>query len=63
MNSTLGADENPGTLEGPVRTLGKVLALARERSRRVYACAELFREAVEIPAGVELWGGLDGANG
>jgi hypothetical protein len=46
-----------------VRTLGRAISLARAGSTRVYACAEPFIEAVEIPAGLELWGGLDCANG
>jgi len=63
VSSSLGSDENAGTLERPVRTMSKALALALEGSKRVYACAEVFHEAVEIPAGIELWGGLDCANG
>jgi len=63
VSSALGSDDAPGTLERPVRTMGKALALAHAGSRRVFACAEVFREPVEFPAGVELWGGLDCANG
>lgn len=63
VSSTLGSDDNPGTLERPVRSLGAAFGLALEDSRRVYACAEVFQEQAEIPAGVELWGGLDCADG
>ena len=63
VSSSLGSDENAGTLERPVRTMGKALALAQEGSKRVYACAEVFYESVEIAAGVEFWGGLDCAKG
>ena len=63
VSSTLGSDDNPGTLAKPVRTIARALALALDGARRVYACAELFHEPAEIPAGVELWGGLDCADG
>ncbi|HSO00571.1 MAG TPA: hypothetical protein VLS89_19900 [Candidatus Nanopelagicales bacterium] len=62
VSSTLGSDENPGTREQPVRTLRTALTLALDGARRVYACAEMFPEAAEVPAGMELWGGLDCAN-
>lgn len=63
VSSTIGDDENPGTLERPVRTLASALSLAQQGPNRIYACAEVFREAAELPAGVELWGGLDCADG
>jgi len=63
VSSTLGSDDNPGTLERPVRTISRAVALAEAGAQRVYACAEAFHEPVEIPAGVELWGGLDCTNG
>ena len=59
VSSTLGDDGNPGTRDEPVRTLGQAIKLARDGSRRVYACAETFAEPVTVRAGVELWGGLD----
>ncbi|WP_437598178.1 PGRS family protein [Sorangium sp. So ce590] len=59
-----GADGNAATKEAPVRTLRAALALAEEsRTRRVYACAEAFEEAVEVTPGVTIYGGLDCANG
>jgi len=63
VSSTFGSDDNSGTLEHPVRSLGAAFALALRGARRVYACAEVFEEQAEIPAGVELWGGLDCADG
>jgi len=63
VSSTLGSDDNPGTLERPVRSLEAAFVLALEGSRRVYACAEMFQEQAQVPAGVELWGGLDCADG
>lgn len=54
-----GADAAAGTKAEPVRTLGKAIELAKKKGKPVYACAEVFKEAVEVPAGVELYGGLD----
>ncbi|MFS8068416.1 MAG: PGRS family protein [Byssovorax sp.] len=39
------------------------LKLATEAEQRVYACAELFSEAVVMPSGFTLFGGLDCHNG
>lgn len=63
VSASLGSDDNPGTMERPFRTLAQAFAAAPEGARRVYACAELFAEAAELPAGVELWGGLACADG
>ncbi|HSN99476.1 MAG TPA: hypothetical protein VLS89_14370 [Candidatus Nanopelagicales bacterium] len=63
VSSTLGSDDNPGTREQPVQTLRTALTLALDGARRVYACAEMFHEAAEVPAGMEVWGGLDCADG
>ena len=61
-SASLGDDANPGTRAQPVRTLGRALTLARSGPLRVYACAEVFPEAVTVPSGVEIWGGLDCAH-
>ena len=66
VSATRGRDGDPGTMEQPLRTLARAFAaamLAPEGARRVYACAELFAEAAAVPAGVELWGGLDCEDG
>lgn len=63
VSAALGDDANEGSAALPVRTLGKALAIAQIGSRRVYACAERFSEAQIIASGVELWGGLDCAEG
>jgi len=63
VSSASGSDDNTGTQAQPVRTLGKALAAAQTGPRRVYACAEVFVEAIELPTGVELWGGLDCTGG
>ncbi|XXY54495.1 hypothetical protein WME91_25525 [Sorangium sp. So ce269] len=62
-SSSLGDDANPGTRELPVRTVRRAIELSRQGARRVYACAEVFPEAIEVPAGTQIWGGLDCAHG
>jgi hypothetical protein len=42
-----------------VQTIAQALKLAAEAKPRVYACAELFQEAVSMPSGLMLFGGLD----
>ncbi|XXY45690.1 PGRS family protein [Sorangium sp. So ce269] len=61
--STSGNDESAGTKAKPVKTLSKAIKRATERGSAVYACAEEFKEAAEVPAGVAIFGGLDCANG
>jgi hypothetical protein len=62
-----GNDENAGTPDAPVKSLGKAIALATAlpdaTKKNVYACAETFEEKVEIQAAVTLFGGLDCENG
>ncbi|CAN90794.1 putative secreted protein [Sorangium cellulosum So ce56] len=61
--ASTGNDDNAGTRAEPVATLAVALRRAAEDGVGVYACAETFEEAVEIPAGAKLFGGLDCANG
>ncbi|WP_437598188.1 PGRS family protein [Sorangium sp. So ce590] len=64
--SASGSDGNAATKEAPVKTLRAALALAQAEAtgtRRVYACAETFEEAVEVAGSVTIYGGLDCANG
>ncbi|XXY53938.1 PGRS family protein [Sorangium sp. So ce269] len=62
--SSSGADRNTATKELPLKTLREALARAEEnRTRRVYACAGTFEEAVEVTQGVTIYGGLDCASG
>ncbi|WP_437898760.1 PGRS family protein [Sorangium sp. So ce124] len=60
-------DENAGTPDAAVKSLGKAIALATAlpdaTKKNVYACAETFEEKVEIQADVTLFGGLDCENG
>ncbi|WP_437757937.1 PGRS family protein [Sorangium sp. So ce1389] len=58
VSHTQGHDDNDGTPEKPVKSLTKALILAEPNSKRVYACAEEFDGAVEVPAGTTLYGGL-----
>ena len=44
-------------------TLAAAIKQAKNGFRRVYACAELFNEALEIADDVTVYGGLDCANG
>jgi hypothetical protein len=48
-----------GSPEAPLKTLSKALEAAAKIDKPVYACAEIFAEAVEVPAGAVLYGGLD----
>ncbi|WP_165373053.1 PGRS family protein [Sorangium cellulosum] len=62
--SSSGDDGNAATKEAPVKTLAAALSLAEANgTRRVYACAEAFEEAVEVTGTVTIYGGLDCANG
>jgi hypothetical protein len=54
-----GDDNDPGTREFPVKTIAHAFDLARDRGMRVYACADIFDVEVRVPAGMEVWGGLD----
>ncbi|WP_437741011.1 hypothetical protein WMF39_35895 [Sorangium sp. So ce1504] len=56
-----GNDASDGTRGAPVRTLRRAVEKASEPggTRRVYACAEDFEEAVTLPSGVAFWGGRD----
>ncbi|KYF77269.1 hypothetical protein BE17_10060 [Sorangium cellulosum] len=56
-----GDDAGDGTREAPVRTLRRAVEKAAEPggTRRVYACAEDFEEAVTLPSGIAIWGGRD----
>jgi hypothetical protein len=63
VSASLGDDAAVGTRALPVRTLQHAISLAQAGPQRVYACAETFVEAIEIPPGVEIWGGLDCTSG
>ena len=52
-------DSNDGTKEKPYATLGKAIVAAGDDKKIVYACAQQFTEAVEVPGGIQIYGGLD----
>jgi hypothetical protein len=58
VSHTQGHDDNDGTPERPVKSLKQALILAEPNSKHIYVCAEEFDEAVEVPAGTTLYGGL-----
>ncbi|WP_437319119.1 PGRS family protein [Sorangium sp. So ce385] len=53
-----------GTQEKPLGSLQQAIDLAKQNTGRVYACAgEEFNEAVVVPGGVAIYGGLDCSDG
>lgn len=56
--SSAGSDSGNGTKASPYLTLKKALEQAAGGTHRVYACSGEFHEAVEIGAGISLFGGL-----
>ncbi|WP_437744134.1 PGRS family protein [Sorangium sp. So ce1504] len=61
--SVNGDDDGAGTKAAPLKTLSVAIARAAEERGAVYACAEEFAEAAEVPPGVAIFGGLDCTNG
>jgi hypothetical protein len=59
VTSSQGNDMSTGSKASPVATIARAIEVAQAGSRRVYACAEAFAEAVVVPAGIEIYGGLD----
>jgi hypothetical protein len=56
--SEKGAGE--GSEEAPLKSLAEAIALARSSKKNtVFACRGAYLEAVSVPAGVSLYGGLD----
>ena len=62
VSSSLGDDAAAGSKAAPLRSLGAALARANPGAR-IYACGELFEEAVVVPPAVSLFGGLDCTDG
>jgi hypothetical protein len=56
-----GDDNNDGSKGAPVASFAKAIALAADK-KRIYACAEEFAEAVTVPGGISIYGGLDCAS-
>lgn len=60
--SANGNDMATGSKSAPVATFEKAIEMAGPE-KRIYACAEEFNEAVEIPSGFTVFGGLGCALG
>ena len=62
--SPSGTAAGTGTLALPFRSLQQAIdAAGTGGTRVVYACAATFAEAVHVPSGISIYGGLDCANG
>ncbi|MGK4005023.1 PGRS family protein [Sorangium sp. So ce1036] len=57
--SVKGDDGNAGSPGSPVRTITEAIDRAWPRGKRIYLCAQTFDEAVLVPGGYTLYGGLD----
>ncbi|WP_437942036.1 PGRS family protein [Sorangium sp. So ce341] len=57
--SRTGHDGNAGTSGAPLKTLSKAIELSWSKGKRIYVCAEEFDEAVLVPSGHRIFGGLD----
>jgi hypothetical protein len=55
-----GDDTNEGTTKGkPFATITRAIEAAKAERKPIYLCAETFTAAVEIPKGIEIYGGLN----
>src|SRR5262249_40104139 len=54
-----GSDNNPGTKDAPVKTIGEAIERAEKGSGRSYACAESFSERGSLDGAIEIFGGLE----
>lgn len=61
VSSSMGKDTNSGSESLPFATIQH--AVENANGKRIYACAEIFAEAVTVDAKVDMIGGLDCANG
>jgi hypothetical protein len=59
-----GSDENPGSMDEPVRSISHGIELAQEQGKDVYVCAATYTEALVIEGqGVDVYGGYNCATG
>ncbi|WP_437679314.1 PGRS family protein [Sorangium sp. So ce131] len=66
VSAVRGSAGGSGTKDAPLKSLQAAIALAQQKTGRVYACAgdgEGFNEAVDVPSGVTVYGGLDCGDG
>ncbi len=57
--ASIGNDSNNGSRLAPLATLGNAISMAEKMGKRVYVCAGRYEEAITIPNGVSMVGGLD----
>jgi hypothetical protein len=57
--SPTGNDDASGTIEQPVATISRALALAAQKHMDVYVCNGTYRDNVVIESGVNIYGGYD----
>ena len=57
--ASTGKDNGLGTKASPIQTLKAAIDLAKDGEKRVYACAEAFKETLTVDADVTIFGGLD----
>jgi hypothetical protein len=51
---------NEGTSKAkPFATIGRAIEAAKEDKKPIYLCAEIFPEALEVPKGISIFGGLN----
>ena len=61
--SPTGDDANLGTMESPVKTITKALALAQQQQKHgVYLNMGMYNESVTLVDGIGVYGGYDAAN-
>ena len=54
-----GSPDGDGTRSAPLDNLDAAITLAKATNRRVYACAENYRENLELASGVSIFGYFD----
>ncbi len=63
VSSSLGSSSGNGSRQHPLASLGAAIQLAKSQSKRVYACAETYPEAITLADGVSVFGYFDCNNG
>ncbi|EYF02079.1 Hypothetical protein CAP_7419 [Chondromyces apiculatus DSM 436] len=62
--SASAAPGGDGTKAAPFQSFAQAVAKLQDaEAQRIYACAEVFTEKVELSGGIRIHGGLDCANG
>lgn len=59
VSSSKGNDEGTGSMERPLKTLAKALALGKATATRVLACGEDYPESLTLVDGVSAFGNFD----